>query len=437
MGMSVLGVVIIGALVKGDDGASNPAPGGGGINSEIDGKVTLLVSVEAVSFVDRVEMSRSYTGRIRARRTSELGFQSGGRVVEVTADDGERVEKGAELARLTTRRLEASLLRIKAELARAEAQLREMRAGPRKQTIEAARAGVRDLDEQLKLSRAKQARRDILLESQSISKEERDELAFGSAALEARGDAARESLRELEAGTRAEQIDAQSAVVEGLKASVAELEVDLDDSTIRAPFGGRIARRMIDEGSVVQPGQTVLKLVEDQVLEAWVGIPTRALGDVRVGSGYEIEVDGDILKAEIASVLPELDPATRTVTVVARITTEKKSKLVPGQTVRLLVPEGRDLRGTWLPTTALMRGVRGLWSCLVVIPQPENESEQAGGEPGLIVERRDVEILHTEEARVLVRGTLREGERVIITGMQRIVPGQRVRISSGESADSI
>jgi len=173
------------------------------------------------------------------------------------------------------------------------------------------------------------------------------------------------------------------------------------------------------------------------VLEAWVGIPTRALGDVRVGSGYEIEVDGDILKAEIASVLPELDPATRTVTVVARITTEKKSKLVPGQTVRLLVPEGRDLRGTWLPTTALMRGVRGLWSCLVVIPQPENESEQAGGEPGLIVERRDVEILHTEEARVLVRGTLREGERVIITGMQRIVPGQRVRISSGESADSI
>jgi len=51
------------------------------------------------------------------------------------------------------------------------------------------------------------------------------------------------------------------------------------------------------------------------------------------------------------------------------------------------------------------------------------------------VERRDVEILHTESdtsgkgkaLRVLVRGMLQPGDRVIVGGTHRIVPGQLVR----------
>lgn len=422
-GLGIVVLVALAALGKSDEDPSAPA---------IDARVVLPVSVETVRFVHRIEMSRSYTGRVRARRSSELGFQRGGRVVEVLADDGDRVEKGAALARLTTRRLEAGLMRIEAELARAEAQQREMEAGPREQTIEAARAGVRDLAEQLNLSRAKQKRRELLLQSQSISKEERDELVFGSEALAARLDGARASLDELEAGTRTEQIDAQRAVVDALRAGVVELRVDLEESTIRAPFAGRIARRAIDEGAVVQPGQSVLKIVEDRVLEAWIGIPTRAVANVTVGAEYEIDVDGRRLKTRITAILPELDSATRTVTVVMKIMTEETTTLVPGQTVRLLLPENLDLHGTWLPMTALTHGMRGLWSCLVVVPERGARTEASRTDPHLIVERRDVEILHTEEGRVLVRGTLREGERVIVTGTQRIVPGQRVRIRQAQ-----
>ena len=46
------------------------------------------------------------------------------------------------------------------------------------------------------------------------------------------------------------------------------------------------------------------------------------------------------------------------------------------------------------------------------------------------VERRDVEILHTESARVLVRGTLQEGDQVIVDGIHRVVAGQNVVVKS-------
>jgi multidrug efflux pump subunit AcrA (membrane-fusion protein) len=89
--------------------------------------------------------------------------------------------------------------------------------------------------------------------------------------------------------------------------------------------------------------------------------------------------------------------------------------------------------GFWLPTTALVRGEKGLWSCYVL---GAADQTNADSEPkSYAVERRDVEVLHTEgdasstgEAlRVLVRGTLQPGDTVIIDGTHRIVPGQLVQ----------
>ena len=72
-----------------------------------------------------------------------------------------------------------------------------------------------------------------------------------------------------------------------------------------------------------------------------------------------------------------------------------------------------------------MAGERGLWSAYVVT-LPASPSAQGAGSR---VARRDVEVLHTEGDRVLVRGMLQPGDRVIASGTHRIVPGQVVRVS--------
>ena len=62
---------------------------------------------------------------------------------------------------------------------------------------------------------------------------------------------------------------------------------------------------------------------------------------------------------------------------------------------------------------ALTESDRGLWGVYVVNDQSR-------------VERRLVEIIHTESERAYVRGTLENDDRIVRTGVQRIVPGQQV-----------
>ena len=75
--------------------------------------------------------------------------------------------------------------------------------------------------------------------------------------------------------------------------------------------------------------------------------------------------------------------------------------------------------------TALVKGDRGLWSCYAVIENKDNPNSYQ-------VERRLIEVLETNGKRVLVRGTIKEGDAIVIEGTQRLVPGQLVSKGSSE-----
>ena len=69
--------------------------------------------------------------------------------------------------------------------------------------------------------------------------------------------------------------------------------------------------------------------------------------------------------------------------------------------------------------------MRGLWAVYV--------ADAADGETA-VLERRELEVLHQEADRVFVRGTLADGERVVVGGRHRLVPGQRVRVAPAPDA---
>ena len=130
----------------------------------------------------------------------------------------------------------------------------------------------------------------------------------------------------------------------------------------------------------------------------------------------------------MAGRFPEVDPATRTRTVILRLDSSVAGHVVHGQVVRLELDETVEAGGYWLPSTALTEGARGLWTLFVLVEAEPRDSAQ----PALFrVERRDVEVLHTESDRVLVRGTLNPGDRVITGGTHRVV-GKRFGMSRND-----
>lgn len=388
-----------------------------------------VITAQTVTSVDYV---RTLTGVIRARRRSELAFERAARITKVNVDDGDPVIENQVLAELDTRDLVIAENKVNAEIEKAKAVLAELTAGPRQQVIESAKADAAALLAELHLAEEIKQRRETLKQTGAISDEEWENATTRLKAAVARHASAEQKLKELEAGTRQEQKDAQAAVLKQLQAQLAQVKLDIGKSLLRAPFNGRVAGRYLDEGVVVSPGRAVLKITETESLEAVVGIPPTSLDTIRQTSSFPCVVGNISTTAQLLRILPETDPVTRTIPVVFRL---KTSAAKPGQIFRLKIKEKRTKRGIWVPTAALIPSSKGLWSLFIVKRSDSQSGTSHSTETeaeSLRTEMRPVEVIFNDGNRSLVRGPISDGEQIVCEGAQRINDGQLVSIASSD-----
>lgn len=396
--------------------------------AEFSSELRLLpVNTIVAQHVPSYSEQRSYTGLISAARTSNLAFHRSAELVEVLADDGDEVAIDQPLARLDTRRLLTNRDQLLAQRSEAAARLEELQNGPRAEVIAAARAEVNDLAAQAELAKRSHVRNQSLNANRAVTKQSFDNSELWLKAAEAKHAAAQSRLAELVAGTRVEQVKAQAAAVERLDAMLADIAIEIEDSTLKAPFAGQIAERLVDEGVILSPSTPVLRIVEAGVAEARIGLPTSVAARLKVGMHQLVFVDGQRFSTSVHAMSPEVDLATRTRLVILRFAAGASDSIVPGQVARLEMNSTVEAGGVWLPLDALSRGSRGLWTAFVA----SNVKDQAA-----TVERREVEIVHTDGDRAFVRGTVFDGDRVIISGTHRIVPKQQILLSPADHREA-
>jgi len=337
-----------------------------------------------VRLEDGYAVEERYAGRVVGRRRSDLGFERRGLLIEVTVDEGERVAAGQLLARLDQRLLEARQRELQARLTHTRASRREIEA-----RLGLANVTVERLERQLR--------------DDNVSRQSYDEARFEAQALAA-------------------QLAGAEAAIEQVQAALEVLAVELDQSRLRAPFAGSITARFADEGTAMEVGAPVLQLIEDQALEVKVGVPVRAVPGLEPGTRYPIQIEGRDYQAELRTLLAKIDPQTRTVTAIFRLDAQAGT-VRAGELARLKLTQHIDMPGFWLPLTALTESRRGLWSAYALTPADTAQADNV-----MRLDRRELQLLHSETDRAFVRGTLRDGERVVASGVHRLVPGQPVRV---------
>ncbi|MDX1675479.1 MAG: biotin/lipoyl-binding protein, partial [Longimicrobiales bacterium] len=137
---------------------------------------------------------------------ADLGFNAPGRVAEILVREGDRVTRGAVLARLDASELEARKAAAEAQLEAARAALAELEAGARSEKIAQARAAVRAAEQQLEDARRDLTRARRLHAGGAISQEALDKADTRFEVAEATLEQARQQLRALETGPRRERI---------------------------------------------------------------------------------------------------------------------------------------------------------------------------------------------------------------------------------------
>jgi hypothetical protein len=121
---------------------------------------------------------------------------------------------------------------------------------------------------------------------------------------------------------------------------------------------------------------------------------------------------------KIKSIAQQRRLDTRTVDIIVSLT-EHNLSILPGDLLHIAISNDINTQGFWVPRNALVSGVRGLWSLFVV--------EVIDGEQQLVAKL--VEMVHADNKKSFVRGALQDGAPVVIDGVQRLVPGQKVLIN--------
>lgn len=205
--------------------------------------------------------------------------------------------------------------------------------------------------------------------------------------------------------------DANEAALKAAEAERKRSQYALDHSEIRAPFSGRVVSRLINAGEYASPGKEIVRLVDLDAIEIATQVPISSMQHLKEGLPITTELQGKPLKAQVRVVVPVGDSASRTVEV--RLTLEPGAAFV-GDAAKVMIPADEPRAVLAVPRDALVLREDNTYLFKL---DAENKAERIA-----------VEVGAADGNMVEVIGMLKEGERVIIRGAERLESGQKVRL---------
>ena len=327
-----------------------------------------LITPENIAVVDtmRIASGPSLSGELAAEKQAQVRAEVAGSVVQVYVETGQKVAAGTSLARIDATTANAAELSARTGVTASEAQ---------------AAQSKKELDRSERLNAAGAiADRDL----------ENARLAYSTA----------------------------MAQLANVKSVYAQASKQLRSATVRAPFAGVIATKVVSAGDVVSPGAALFTVVDPKSMRLEAAVPAAQIGQIRIGMPVAFKVSGYSDRAfmgKVTRVSPVADPTTRQVMILASIP-NSAGTLVGG-----LFAEGRvnaESRSAMvLPATAIDQ--RG--------PKPVVMRLRGGR-----VERVTVALGIRDDQRENYEITqgLQRGDTVLLGAAQAIGEGKQVRISS-------
>ncbi len=275
------------------------------------------------------------TGYVTARRQATVSAQITGTLSEVLIEEGDHVEAGQVLARLDDTAQQANLAQAQAQIAQARAQAGQFKA------------------------RLDQARRDLVRQQDLVGRKLVSKQAVETA--------------QTEVTSLAAQLTAQQRSVDLAAAQARSVQVQLDYTTVRAPFAGVIIAKAAQVGEIISPlsaggGFTrtgVGTIVDMDSLEIEVDVNESYINRVEPGAPAEAVLDAYqswTIPAKVIAIIPTADRGKATVKV--RVGLEQKDpRILPEMGARVSFMEEKAAtptnaeapKGVLLPGSAVVQ----------------------------------------------------------------------------------
>lgn len=394
-------------------------------------------------------------GEVASARQQQLGFSTGGRLVELTVRTGDKVSQGQTLARLDTELLKLALAQAQVDLDIKQTELKKLQAGLSAEDLAAATAAVKDAQTELENARYNLV---VVQKSDAVSKNVRDreyehnwyEVNYGNALKKYEGgeidktrldlewnalmtakerlDTARaqvalalsganqkvtnaeENLRkaqvnlaELKAGSNPTDVKQAENAARAAELALNKAQAELAGATLVAPFSGRVLEVKAQSGDMVSGNTAIIELADLTQVEVQTTVGQEDVSLVEPGQSATVSFDarpGETFSGKVSRMVPKRASTSGAVTYNVFVTLDQAPPgLLPGMTADadVVVVEHKDV------LTLPRRSIRARAN--TAIPVPVLQAGQTI--------TRSVKIGLVGDLNVEILSGLQEGDQVV------------------------
>ncbi|MEW6448447.1 MAG: efflux RND transporter periplasmic adaptor subunit [Bacillota bacterium] len=353
----------------------------------------------------RLDRSERLSGKVMAGEEVTLAPKIAGKVGAVLVDVGQEVKAGQVLLRLDAPEIEAAVQQAEAAVRVAEAGLNQAALG-----VERAKAALEQAQEGYRLAEANYERGKVLLEQEAISQAD-FETRFEQPYITAAG-----ALKTAEAGYR-QAVDQKEnlapAQLAQAQAALLAARTNRANTVVTAPISGMVASRNVDPGELASPQAPALTIVAIDPVLAEIGAAEEQISGIEVGQEVKVFIPAARaapFSGKIKSISPAPDPRSKAYTV--RVTVPNPAHLIkPGMFAEVAL--GAGAAAVLVPRDAVV--MRNSTPVLFMVQ----------GNKAVL---RRVETGASDGRNIEVRKGLKPGERVVVSGQERLVSGTPVTV---------
>jgi RND family efflux transporter MFP subunit len=357
-------------------GRAGAAPGrgtGGASRTPMTVDTALATRQEVIDYIMVV-------GNLVGEATIDIVPRVAGRIDSIPVKLGDRVAKGALIAKIEDREIREQINQAQATL-----------------DVNKANVVQRESDvqvQQIALDRAK-------------------------ASFE-RGLTARQNLEDAEAryNSAVSQLNVAKAQHSQTQFRIDELKITLSNTTVVAPTDGFVSRRILDAGAFANANTVMLTIVDIDTVRLVANLVEKGFKKIVPGVEAKVQVDtfpGEDFTGKVSRVAPVFDPATRTAQMEIEVP-NPGFRLKPGMYARVRLTVERRPNALTVPRNAVV-DVDGKRGVFLVNEGVATFVETATG--------------LTDGERMEILSGLEEGQRVITTGALALQNGDRVALPAG------
>ncbi len=195
------------------------------------------------------------------------------------------------------------------------------------------------------------------------------------------------------------------------KARLQQLESDIAKLTPKAPFNGFVTQQLAQPGQYLDQGQNLLEIMSSDDTEVVAQIPFKLKSVIQVGQVWQfMDQAGSVHDAEVTRFIPAATSNSRLIQVHLK---DLSDQLMPGEPIKLMVPEATPQEVVAVPRDALVLRRQGAYIYTI----KEGMAHKVDVTTGL-----------AQGDMIAINGAVNAGDQVVVRGNERLRDQQAVQV---------